>query len=173
MSRIGLLHDQHGPDTAEVTIRRMAYLLEANERRYRVLWRWAHDRLPGEQKTEFFNIVANGSPSTTGNYLDGSKPRTDGPRAVGWFTTAAGVSAAAGKTQPPSHAPASAPRCDPTKTECARCKNDISKCDGWFRALASAPQGEQEERDVVHFPLGPARAAKVAPRKQGEQGEMR
>lgn len=102
MSRIGLLHDQHGPDTAEVQIRRMAYLLEANDRRYRVLWRWAHDRLPEDLKSEFFSIVANGSPSPSGNYLDGSKPRTEGPRAVSRFTPAPGVK---GLDQPQQETP--------------------------------------------------------------------
>ena len=35
------------------------------------------------------------------------------------------------------------PKCDPTQTECQRCKNDISKCDGAFAAPKQAePIGE-------------------------------
>lgn len=33
-------------------------------------------------------------------------------------------------------AQAAQPRCDPTLTECPRCKNDIAKCDGAFKAQA-------------------------------------
>lgn len=55
-----------------------------------------------------------------------------------------------------------APPCDPTMTECPRCKNDIFKCDGVF--APTAPQGDPPRSGFALNRIASALVAQEKPR---------